>query len=424
MGNYTSDVEEPQSQTSRNDSGLQVGRLPETGGKCLTVCTVATGDEPGLIDLIHGHKLGQDSNPNENTGKTYEFESIDLDARESSFQAEQSRLFESMQDNLSKCLDVRQSDAKLNRLVAAVLDARDCPEDAQKLCTCGSYLLFRAWLLTGNVRLREAIFCKLNRACQGCGRIRAAMIADVYAGKTLELLRRSREPGERSLVPAMVTVTVPPASSYADQLACLLGGLKSIHELRRNSRKAGRKFSEWANITHLAMSVESKRSSSSPENWHLHAHGMALIPQALNLDKIQEDWSAITGAKHRPDVRLLSSGKTLLKSPRAFESEAFRAMLWKDSKEVFKYSTKFGGMVPEDIAEAHLNSRRRRLLFGWDGYHGCKVPEDLSDLGTDAGPWFDYHFGNRDAEQRARLLRIRQGDESNVGPWEFMGKES
>jgi hypothetical protein len=359
--------------------------------------------------LIHGHKSGQDS---KNTGF------IDLEAREAAFLADESARFDLLHQNVREWSDDRARDFQLNHDVAAVLDAREAAEDAGRLLGCGSYLLLRGYLQTANLRLREGIFCKL-RACRACARIRAAQTGDVYTAKTMELIRQSYEPGQRPLVPMMFTTTVPASKSLIEQLELLVQSLRSMNQLRHNSKKQGRKHSEWGTVKHLAVAIEIKRSSSDPAAWHCHAHGVGLVSDMLNLDLIHREWKAISGASHRPDVRLLTSGRLLLRSREAFHKESFRALLRKDLKEVFKYSVKFGDMTPEDIAEIFLVTRRRRLLFGWNGFNGCKVPEELTDQTQDPGAWFDYHFG-RDANRKPRLFRIRQGDETSVGVWDYL----
>jgi hypothetical protein len=358
--------------------------------------------------LIHGHKSGQDA---KNTGV------IDLEAREAAFLAEQSGRFDLLHKNLHGWCDDRARDFQLNHDVAAVLDAREATEDAGRLLGCGSYLLLRGYLQTANLRLREGIFCKL-RACRACARIRAAQTGDVYTGKTMELIRQSYEPGQRPLVPMMFTTTVPKSKCLIEQLEWLVQCLRSMNQLRQNSKKQGRKHSEWGVVKHLAMAIEIKRSTSDPEGWHCHAHGVGLVADMLDFNLIHQEWKAISGASHRPDVRLLTSGRLLLRSREAFHKESFRDLLRKDLKEVFKYSVKFGDMTPEDIAEIFLVTRRRRLLFGWNGYNGCKVPEELTDHTQDQGAWFDYHFG-KDANRKPRLIRLRQGDETSVGEWQY-----
>lgn len=418
MHQDTSCAQDEQPETFRLGSGSAILEAPESIAEPLSGCTgirppEAVGEAP--IDLIIRHKSGQESQTQSTQALT---ESFSFEEREQRHLAELDEKLTQLNTNLVKWCDDRYTETRDNHLVAEVLESRQAPDDAERLQSCGSYRILRAWLQTGNLRLREANFCKL-RACRACSRMKAALTGDTYTAKTMELLRQSYETGRRSFVPTMITVTVPPDQDLARQLLHLTDSLRSVNQLRKNSKKKGRKHSEWGMIAHLAMSVEIKRSSSNPECWHCHAHGVGLTGQRLNLDLIHEEWKGISGASHRPDVRLLTSGRLLVNNPPAFHRDSFQHVLRKDLKEVFKYSTKFTEMSPEDIAESFFASRRRRLLMGWNGFHGCKVPDDLSDLTDEPGPWFDYHFG-RDASRRPLLIRMRQGDDSSVGPWDVM----
>lgn len=370
-------------------SGVQVGAGPHT-------CGPAPCDSATPLFLIHGHNCGQ-------------FEPSPPKYPESS----------EWDDALGAVdTEIRKRDAihLANVRIAEALDARRCSQDAAKLSACGSWLLFRAWAQNAAVRLREANFCSLTRACVSCAAIRAARTADVYTAKSLVLLDQAFERGEPIPVPRMVTVTQPVGPDFELQLSKMLAALKKLRQLRNNAKKRGTS-PEWSRPEHFAWSVECKRSRNYADQWHIHAHSVCLCSQRLDLDRLHHEWTEMTGWAGRPDVRLSDSGREILLRRDRLRLASVRDALRHDLMEVFKYNLKFSDLTPDDIAHAFLATRGKRLLFGWDGYRGCKVPEELGDLAEEAGPWMDLHF--RRLSGRARLFRHRFGDENGVGCWSY-----
>lgn len=332
------------------------------------------------LDLIHGHKCG-----NPVTGVQ-----VDPDRM----------LFELVSEASS-----RDEQAAQNARVSEALESRGMGDDAAKLRACGAWAVLRSWAVSGVMECRAANFCSF-RSCRCCARVKAARAADVYSVKVCELIRR--EPG---LLPRMVTITQPAARTFADGLRGMTGILQRLRHKRRDARR-GKSSSEWASFSHLAWSVEAKRGEGG-KSWHVHCHGVGLGASRLDLDRLHDEYRTLSGASHRPDVRLLASGRMLLRLPEMTDrvAELVRA----DCSEVFKYSMKFNDMDPASVAEFHECSRGKRLRFGWDGFRGCKVPDEMADSAELVGEWLEGFFVR--AAGRSKLKRLRSGTELNEGPW-------
>ena len=317
---------------------------------------------------------------------------------------------------LAKELDRREVYAGSNNAVAETLEASGFASDAEKLAGCGSHMLFRAFDVTGNVRLRECDFCSLTRACPACARIKAARTADVYTAKALALLDSAYDAGEALPLPSLVTVTVKAGPDLRTQFQAICDGVQKVSRLRRNCRHRNQ-LAAWAVPSHFAWSVEVKRSKNDPNVWHCHAHSVCLSPQKLNLDGLQREWHSMTGATVRPDVRLMTSGRAMLGSRGLLHNDKVRQQLRMDLKEVFKYSLKFGELSPVDVAEVYVTTKRKRMLFGCDGFRGCKVPDALEDMTDELGSFMDFHFGRKIGQTKARLIRSRSGEGEQAGEW-------
>lgn len=331
--------------------------------------------------------------------------------------------WESALRGVEDVLDDREKLFIKSRAVAEALRARGWRQDASNLEGCGTWLMLRAYAQTGRARLREANFCSLTRACPGCARIRAARTSDVYTSKTLAILDRAFDEGAPLPLPRMVTVTVPAGEDLVERYKKLTSCLKRLSQARRNARRRG-VGGEWTKPEHFAWSVEIKRARNHRSLWHVHAHGVCLASQRMDLQAIHDEWSALAGGKHWPDVRLLNSGRHLLSNRSSLRMASVREELRQDLKEVFKYSVKFGGssdgedqLSAADVAEVYLSTKKRRLVFGWDGYRGCKVSDDLRDLAEDPGEFMDFHFARRNGECRHRLYGSRSGEGERLGPW-------
>ena len=259
---------------------------------------------------------------------------------------------------------------------------------SKSLSECGSYILLREFLTSGSVRLRSANFCNQQRLCVGCAAVKAAKTGAEYFKRTVHLMNSA----DRRLVPAMITLTIPPGPDVVEQLDTLQRGLSVIRQRRRNEKR-GKGAYEWGRPVHCVWHTEIKRAENHRHLWHVHVHGLALLDCKLDLDRLHSEWTEITGASHRPDVRLTSSGREIYRfGKRALSCPGVLAELRADMCEIFKYVMKFNDLSPEDIVHVWKSIRGRRLLQGWDGYYGLKVDDDLRDLSEEDGEWVDWVY--------------------------------
>lgn len=255
-----------------------------------------------------------------------------------------------------------------------------------KMKRCGSWVKVREFLKTGNVRVAGGNYCNMPRLCCGCAKAYAAKVGIAYTDKTMQLLH------EHDVIPMMVTLTVPNDQDLVAAVQNCTSSLQQFRQKRKDYRKGSIGWTEWARFIAAAWHIEIKRGKNSGL-WHPHVHGIVLMPrgQLFDLGKLHEETSAITGGKGRPDVRVTKAGHELLK----FQHDdvmgncgihrRIRETIKHDLLEVFKYPLKFSDMEPADVVHAWRVMRGRRMLFGWDGYYGCKVDRELNDLTVEEG---------------------------------------
>lgn len=403
LTDVTSDILVSQSETSRNESGSQV----ETSDASLYACTDASRSE-GLPEsknqrsqsapliFINGHKSTTHRKEPKTQGKV-------------PFCSE-------AENNLAEVLCERERNAERNSYLAKALNALGASRMAQNASGCGSWLLFRLFDGSGSARLREAEFCDL-RGCRDCAAIRAAQTCQIYAAKSIALMRQSYERG-RPLIPMMITYNQPTGPEFRDQWESMRSGMSKLNRHRRNS-VAGRCWSELCVPDHMACSIESKRSSRNADHFHVHCHTVALSPRLLDLNAYHGAWSKLTGWAGRPDVRLLNAVRELglISHPELILNDGFCQVLARDFVEIFKYSLKLAELSFPDIAQMMVALYRKRTVFGWNGYNGLVLPDELGDVTEEPGTFRDLHYVRHVNETKARLLRSRNGSEAGVEEW-------
>jgi hypothetical protein len=400
----TSDVDQSQSETSRTGSGSEVGSISEDF-RVLAGCAVETREsesDTAPLLFINGYKSTTRSKEPKTQGKC----PFASDA----------------ENNLAEVLAERERNAGRNSYLAKALNSLGASRMALNASGCGSWLMFRLFSGSGSARLREAEFCDL-RGCRDCAAIRAAQTCQIYAAKSIALMRQSYEAG-RPLIPMMITFNQPTGPEFRDQWASMRSGMSKLNRHRRNST-AGRCWSELCVPDHMACSIESKRSSRNESHFHVHCHSIALSSRLLDLNLYHEAWSNMTGWAGRPDVRLLDAVRDhgLISRPELIFNDGFCQVLTRDFVEVFKYSLKLNELSFPDIAEMMVALYRKRTVFGWNGYNGLALPDELGDVTEEAGTFRDLHYVRHVNETKSRLLRSRNGSETGVEEWFYERNE-
>lgn len=272
---------------------------------------------------------------------------------------------------------------------------------ALKLGRCGEFLRFRHFEMSRQTRLRSGNFCQQPKLCVPCANARAIKTGITYRDKAIELIQR------HDLVPMMVTVTQKAGDDFGECFGRLRDSLQKLRQRIKDHHK-GRTASEWAKFEAIVWHVEVKRGSGSGQ-WHVHAHSLALRPidQLLDFDKLHQEWTALSGNRGRPNVKLLRSAYQLLETR---DIDACRDRLRIDLLEVFKYSLKFGDdCTPPDVVEVWRRSRRKRFLMPWGKFNGLKVPDDWDDRTDELGVWHDYVYRWLWAGAQYKQTEVRRG---------------
>lgn len=248
---------------------------------------------------------------------------------------------------------VRYSKAKEGAL--DVVDyMQDLPEHqatANRVKTCGDYLVFRHYFTVDRVRLHGASLCMKHLLCPLCAIRRGAKYLKAYLVK-FEALQQQNS----NLKPYLVTLTVKDGPDLAERFKHLF---KSQHELwKRKKRGRG---SVLDGVAGAVWSYEVKRGKGSGL-WHPHLHMIALSESQPDAVQLSQEWHNITGDSFVVDVRPISQ-----------EDPASGFV------EVFKYAVKFSEQEPADTVHSWVTLASKRLIGSAGMFRGVEVPEDLLD---------------------------------------------
>jgi plasmid rolling circle replication initiator protein Rep len=222
---------------------------------------------------------------------------------------------------------------------------------------CGRHIEFRIYPRLGIKRLTKAFFCKKNLICRVCAIVRSGKLVREVSSKIDSVHGRYR-------YKILITATVKNGPNLVERFDHLTKSLQLMHLRGRNFLRGKSSIGEFAKILGCTTSVEITKPK---EEWHPHAHMIALTNQLFDLDKINEEWRLVTGDSVNINV-------TGMKRRDDGKSELIEAL---------KYSVKYSDMTPQDlcIIQAKLNGRR---LFSTRGMlRGIKddvVTDEVADL--------------------------------------------
>ena len=222
---------------------------------------------------------------------------------------------------------------------------------AQRVKTCGDYLVFRHYFTVDQVRLHGAALCCKHLLCPLCAIRRGSKALKSYLDRW-EVVRASNP----ALKPFLVTLTVKDGDDLAERFQHLF---KSQHELwKRKQRGRGSAFD---GVVGAVWSYEVKRGNGSG-SWHPHLHMIALAENQPDQQALSREWHNITGDSFIVDVRPIS------------QEDPVSGFM-----EVFKYAVKFSDQPPADTLHAWLTLAGKRLLASSGAFRGVEVPQDLLD---------------------------------------------
>lgn len=247
----------------------------------------------------------------------------------------------------------RYSKAKSGALeVSEYMDGiPDLQRVAQRVATCGDYLVFRHYTTVDLVRLHGARLCMKHLLCPLCAIRRGAKALKAYLDRW-EVIRA----GNAALRPFLVTLTVKDGHDLVERFGHLHRGQRELWKRRQRGRG-----SCLDGVVGAVWSYEVKRGSGSGE-WHPHLHMIALSEHQPDQAALAAEWRNITGDSHIVDVRPIDQ---------ADPASGFI--------EVFKYAVKFSDQPPADTVHCYRQLAGKRLIASAGCFRGVDVPADLTD---------------------------------------------
>jgi hypothetical protein len=226
---------------------------------------------------------------------------------------------------------------------------------ADRVASCGDYLVFRHYFTVDRVRLHGASLCMKHLLCPLCAIRRGAKAMKAYLDR-FEVIGASRP----LLRPFLVTLTVKDGADLAERFRHLH---KSQRELWMGKHRG--RGSVLDGVEGAVWSYEVKRGSGSGK-WHPHLHMIALAEVQPDQARLAMEWKSITGDSHVVDVRPIE------------QCDPVSGFL-----EVFKYAVKFSDQEPADTLACYLTLKGKRLIGSAGCFRGVVVPEDLTDDTSD-----------------------------------------
>ena len=239
-----------------------------------------------------------------------------------------------------------------------------------KLFDCGSYLIFRNYIVSKRSRLIGACTCKLHLLCPFCASRRGVKHSVIYKKKVDEL--KVQASGELDLV--FLTFTVKNGESLYERFTHLRNSMRFLLKQRNNQLhvKSASK-TEMFKLAGGVFAYEFKRGSGS-KDWHPHIHMLALLPKVskIDIEILKSEWLAITGDSSVINIKYADDDAYL---------------------EVFAYALKFSEMDEFDRWDAFNLLRRERLISSFGDLRGLELSdEETDDLLDTQEPFFDTLF--------------------------------
>ena len=142
---------------------------------------------------------------------------------------------------------------------------------AQKLLTCGNFLLFKNFYTINEVKLSKFIACSQHLLCPFCAGIRASKAIQKYTERVDEVLKQNRK-----LKVALLTLTVKNGHDLQERSSHLITSLRTLIKRRQDYKKKGRGFNEFCKIDGAMYSYENTYNEQTGE-WHPHVHMLVLL---------------------------------------------------------------------------------------------------------------------------------------------------
>lgn len=236
---------------------------------------------------------------------------------------------------------------------------------AGALLGCAAHLVFDVNREHDFARLQSGRFCRNDKLCATCARLRSAHLVRDYGGRAGAVLDRHRD----GVKVVHVVLTVRNGDDVGERFDALRDAFRMLIRRRRNFN-AGRRGSTFlARAQGGVTSIEIKRGRGSCL-WHPHIHAMMIVDRAENVHQLQaelrREWIELTEGESCNvfvgDVHSRNEG----------DANPLRAAF----AETFKYATKGREMTPADTYEAWMRLKGRRFVQSF----GLLYAVDESDL--------------------------------------------
>jgi hypothetical protein len=249
-----------------------------------------------------------------------------------------------------------------------VVDQIEAAKAAAKLSTCGEWLALRHYWQVDQLRLIAGEFCQQTKLCMFCAIRRGSRNMSVYLKRYEFLVAQNPR-----LKAYMVTLTVLNGPDLLERMKHLKKCFKRLLNGMRQSRSgSGRGRSPFAGVS---AGVASFEITNRGKGWHPHVHCIVLAETEPDQQSLSAYWLATSGDSFVVDVRAIDPVNPV-----------------SGFCEVFKYSMKFQGMALSDNWQAHLDLKGYRLLMGFGGFYGVKLPKELTDDPLEDQPYVDLFF--------------------------------
>jgi hypothetical protein len=238
---------------------------------------------------------------------------------------------------------------------------------ADRLNRCGSYLVFRHYYTVDKVRLHAADFCNKHLLCPLCAILRGSKMVRAYLDRLKTIIAQ-----QGPLKAYLVTFTVKNGFDLSERFIHLQNSLKRLHKKRHGKGQ----FTEASKALGAVWSYEFKRGKNSGL-WHPHVHAIWLCKEAPDVQKLRDEWLAITGDSHMMDVTEFHN-----------QDDVITGFL-----EVFKYAVKFSDLPLADNWHGFEVLGGKRLIASFGLFRGVEIPENLTDeLVLDDLPYVEWMY--------------------------------
>lgn len=239
------------------------------------------------------------------------------------------------------------------------------------LVDCGQHLVFQVNAAEDFARLASGRFCRQDKLCGSCARLRSARLVRAKRDRCVAALEQ--RPG---LKVVHVVWTVKNGPHLRERFAKLDGSLSSLINGRKEHLRGRNRTAVLGPAAGGVVSVEIKRGRDSGL-WHPHAHAALLLPAEVDVDEYQRrlcsSWEKVTGGEswnvHAGDIRP--------RTPGASQDDTLAAAF----AEVFKYATKSSSMTPADSYHASVMLGGRRLVRSFGCLLGTSSDDEPAVLG-------------------------------------------